>query len=264
MVDQITQNSVFSKAAEAHMLKAVNGYIKQALHSPPSSLYAIRGVWKPLTKEREPLLELFKEALTGNLDKTALFDKDPFQSIRDEMAGSSHEVVPELNQEFDYILASVINAGMICSGNIGQVELLKCHISHNYSSTKFRSNFKDIDFDLLQFDVKNRFYYLGNIIVIDLIFISVLEFLLHEIGNSGGGNVFIRDEDWGKRKIVEFEGTVSSSTEVIERVFDNVTDDGVDLIFCKKAMQLFNGDIAVTLNNKGHIIFTLTIPRVSD
>jgi len=215
-----------------------------------------------LFKERELLLELFKEAKTGNLDKAALFAKDPFKSVRDEIASSSHEVVPQLNEEFDYILATIINAGIICSGKMQQADLLKAHISLNYFNNKFRSIFSNTDFELLQFEVTTRFYYLGNIIIVDLIFISIIEFLLNEIRKTGSGEILISDEDWGRKKIIEFQCTTASSKEATQHVFDNVADDGIDFAFCKKAMQLFRGDMKATLNNKDHIIFTLTLPEI--
>ncbi|MCE3269387.1 MAG: hypothetical protein K0R49_1641 [Burkholderiales bacterium] len=264
MTDIITENTL-SEVEETSMIKAVTAYLKQALHSPPSNLYVIRKEWKYLTKERDLLIELFKEAKSGNLDKTALFAKDPFKSVRDEMIGSIHEVVPRLNQDFDYILATIINAGLVCSNNFQQAELLKCHMSLNYFSHKLRSVFNNTDFDLLQLDLTSKnFFYLGNIIILDLTFISVIQFLLNQIRKAGNGKILITDEDWIIEKIIEFQCTASSSEEVIRNIFEDVIEDGIDLGFCKKTMQLYGGDITAALNNTGNIIFTLTLPAKRD
>lgn len=262
MTDQITQITNLSDAAEAHLLKIVNGYLKDALHSAPSTLYAIRKEWKALTRERELLLEFFKEARAANLDKATLLAKDLFKPIREEMAGVTHEVVPQLNDEFDYIQANVMNAGIICGDNMQQAELLKSNLDFNYMKYKFRSRFTAAEFDLLHFKDYSRFSYFGNVIVMEIIFISIIKFLLHEIKETGSGEILIIGENWDIKQVIEFQCTSVSSKEIIENIFNSITEDGVDLGFCKKAAQLFNGDIRVELNSKNSIIFTLILPAI--
>ncbi|MBP9742832.1 MAG: hypothetical protein KBD37_05690 [Burkholderiales bacterium] len=258
MTNQVSVIHKLSPTAEVYLLKAVESYLRIVLHSPPGRLYVIRKEWVLLTEEQKLLLELFKEAKDGGLNKAALFAKDPFKPLRDEIARSHHEIVPAINKDFDNILTTVINAGIICSGNAQLAELLKCHISHNYFTHKFRTLFEVGEFDLLQFELRNKFYYRGNLIIVDLVFISIFEFFLCEIRKNGSGKILIRDEEWAKKKIVEFECTLTSAKETIEHVFDKPTENGVDFSFCKKAMQLFGGDMTVSLNDKGSIVFTLT------
>lgn len=247
--------------------EAVITYAGMIAHDQRTPIAKIMMITEFCQRFSDQFAEVYQEAKAKKLKKASLLNDKDMDYFKKSVA-ELKSCYQSMNNITDNSLKNINLVLKMHNGYAKKLEFVKCNIKDNLANDKLLVPFKPSESKLLHCEIRHRFEYLGNSISIDQIISNLLSNALYQIRKYGQGEIFIRSEDCAevnKLYIKDTAGNVNLS--MISQMFGKpfttkTTGSGLGLTFCKKIMQLFDGDITANLVDNEFIEFSLTFPKI--
>lgn len=182
--------------------------------------------------------------------------------------GSS--ILEETSGMKEFISTSLKALSKAISGDTSAENLMLCSIDRCIDQTVRRYPFSERENQLIKWDRKEDFKFIGNEILMIRILFNLIKNALEQIKQENKGQIFISTEIGAKENFLHIKDTASGvPPEIVEHLFDGYKTTksggtGVGLAFCKKLMQDFGGDIICHSKYGDYIEFVLSFPKITD
>jgi PAS domain S-box-containing protein len=168
-----------------------------------------------------------------------------------------------MNQSIDLTLKSL---KQVVTGIKSNDDLMTCHIWNCVANAIKNYPFKNDEHNLVHWNNKNSFSFLGNTVFFYRIMFNLLNNSLYQIHQKGKGEIYIESDATESNNLLRFKDTAGGVTEqTIAKIFSgfNTTKsegNGVGLAFCQFAMRSINGDLSCNVVDNDCIEFVMIFP----
>jgi signal transduction histidine kinase len=168
----------------------------------------------------------------------------------------------------EFISMSLKSLSKAIAGDMSSGNLLLCSMDKCIDLTIRRYPFKEGERELIKWNRKTDFKFMGNEILMIASLSNLIKNSLEQIRINNKGKIFITTEIGDNGNILHIKDTAGGvPPERIEHLFDGykttkVGGTGIGLASCKKTMKDFGRDIICHSQYGDFIEFTLTFPKV--
>lgn len=158
----------------------------------------------------------------------------------------------------------------VVAGKLDQKIFQRSSIAKIIESALINYPFINNEKDLIEWDKKNDFHYLGDDLLTQHVFFNLIKNALRAIKETGKGKLTIKIEkkkDCNRLKFIDTANAISPLQA--EKLFEKFAQEkpatigaGLGLIFCKIVMQAYGGDIVCSSKKEKHTEFLLDFPKI--
>jgi signal transduction histidine kinase len=249
------------------LVDSIITYASAIAHNQRTPIATLSMICAEYAKILPLLLQIDERAKEHGIETSELIKDEQIQFLKDSQ-DISQKCLSELNDIIEDNLQSIKSALQISLGNPIENNFKISNIYENLNLLKANLALTSPERELLRINYSSNFKYLGNSITINQILANLLENALYQIRKNGRGEIFVSQEERAKTNILIFKDTAGGASQrVVNSMFNmyfttKTEGNGIGLNFCKRAMQMFGGDIK-TYSIEGEFMeFMLIFPKV--